>query len=143
MGAFTGKATAYAKARLGYALAALVIFAAIVYIALFVNNYFVRGWIGDVLVVILIHCALRVILIRKPRILALYVFLFSCLVELLQYIQLQDMLGLGHIAWLRIVVGGTFDWIDILCYAIGCLIIGLLEYLYAKRSNHLTRKPTG
>jgi len=137
MGAFTGKATAYAKARLGYALAALITFSIIVYIALFASNPFVRGHLGDILVVIPIHCAIRVIFPVKPRLLALYVFLFACLVEFVQLIDLQGMLGLGHIAWLRIVVGGTFDWLDILCYAAGCLIIGLGELGY----NHFKRKP--
>jgi len=125
------------KVRFVYGVAALVSFAAIVYIALFVRNPFVRGWIGDVLVVIPIHCAIRVFFPHRPRLLALYVFLFACLVEFTQYIQLLHLLGLAHINWLRIVVGDTFDWLDILCYAIGCALLAMGEIIYA---HHVKRK---
>ena len=85
------------KTRMIYALAALALFGVEVCIALFVHNSFVRGSLGDVLVVILIHCAARVIFPGKPCLLPLYVFLFACLVEFTQYIRLLDLLGLAHI----------------------------------------------
>jgi len=124
--------------RLLYGAIALVSFAAIVYIALFVTQPFVRGHLGDVLVVIPIHCGIRVIWPRKPRLLPLYVFLFACFVEFTQYINLLELLGLAHITWLRIVVGVTFDWLDIVCYAVGCAIMGLGEIIYA---HYIKRKP--
>jgi len=123
------------KIRLAWGAAALVQFAAMVVIALFVTQPFVRGHLGDVIVVTFIHCAVRAIFPNKPKLLALYVFLFACFVEFTQYIHLLDMLGLAHITWLRVVVGVTFDWGDILCYAIGCAIMGAGEFLYAKRDS--------
>ena len=120
------------KKRLIYALAALALLGVEVCIALFVRNSFVRGSLGDVLVVILIHCAVRVIFPGKPRLLPLYVFLFACLVEFTQYIRLLDLLGLGHIGWLGIVIGGTFDWADILCYAVGCAAVGAGECIWRR-----------
>jgi len=117
------------KTRIYYAIAALALFGIEAYIALFVHDDFVRPYVGDVLVVILIHCAARVVFPGKPRLLPLYVFAFACLVEFTQQIQLLDILGLAHIGWLRIVMGGTFDWADIACYAIGCAIVGLIELL--------------
>jgi len=115
------------KTRIIYAIAALLLLGMEAAIALFVHDDFVRPYVGDVLVVILLHCALRVIFPGKPRLLPLYVFAFACLVEFTQYINLLDLLGLGHIGWLRIVIGGTFDWADIACYAVGCAIIGAIE----------------
>jgi hypothetical protein len=117
------------KQRVFYGITALCILAIEVCIALFAHG-FVRNSLGDVLAVILVHCALRVLFLRKPRALPLYVFLFACAVEFTQYIHLLDSLGLGHIAWLRIAAGGTFSWGDILCYLAGCAIAALLEYLY-------------
>ena len=116
------------KIRISYAIAALALFGIEVCIALFARDDFVRPFVGDVLVVILIHCAVRILSPAKPRLLAVYVFAFACLVEFTQYVQLLNLLGLGHIAWLRIAVGGTFDWGDVLCYAVGCGVIGLIEY---------------
>ena len=127
------------KTRLIYAIAALALLGIEACIALFVRNAFVRGSVGDVLVVMLIHCALRVIFPGKPRLLPVYVFLFACLAEFMQYIRLLDLLGLGHIGWLRIVIGGTFDWGDIACYAIGCVIVGAVEFLMLRISPSALR----
>ena len=114
------------KTRVFYALAALALLGAEVCIALFVRNGFVRGSLGDVLVVVLIHCALRVIFPGKPRLLPLYVFLFACVIELTQYVHLLDLLGVEN-QLLRVAIGGTFDWGDIVCYAIGCVLVGAAE----------------
>ena len=123
------------KQRLLYALDALVLFGIEVCIALFAHDAFVRPYLGDVLVVILIHCAVRVLFPAKPNLLALYVFAFACLVEFTQYIRLLDLLGLAHIGWLRIVAGGTFDWADILCYGIGCAAVWTAERIICLTSR--------
>jgi len=129
------------KRRALYAITALILFGIEACIALFVHDNFVRPYIGDVLVVILIHCAVRVVVPPQTgkdnseaaaphrRWLPVYVFAFACLVELTQYVRLLDLLGLGHVGWLRIVIGGTFDWADIACYVIGCAAVGLVEWL--------------
>ena len=106
-------------------------------IALFARNTFLRGSLGDALVVILIHCALRVFFPRKPRLLPLYVFLFACLVEFSQYVRLLDLLGLGHIAWLRVLAGARFSWGDIICYAVGCALIFAAERLGQARLRRI------
>lgn len=115
------------KKRIMYAIAALVLFGVEVCIALFVHDNFVRPYLGDVLVVILIHCAVRVVFPAKPRLLPVYVFLFACAIEVTQYVHLLDLLGLAHIGWLRVVIGGTFDWGDIACYAVGCGVVAAGE----------------
>jgi len=140
-----GNVSAFAHARnvrILYGAIALVSFTAIVYIALFVTQPFVRGHLGDVLVVIPIHCAIRVIFPKKPKLLALYVFLFACLVEFTQYFNLLELLGLAHITWLRVVVGVTFDWMDIVCYAVGCALMFGLDMLLCRRiHDKLNTKP--
>jgi len=115
------------KKRLIYALAALALLGVEVCIALFVHDNFVRPYVGDVLAVVFVHCALRVIWPGKPRLLPLYVFLFACAIEAAQYFRLLALLGLGDAHVLQIVFGGTFDWRDILCYAVGCAAAGAGE----------------
>ena len=127
------------KKRIFYALAALALFGIEVCIALFVRGGFVRNSLGDVLVVVLIHCALRVVFPGRPKLLAVYVFLFACLVEFTQHIHLLDLLGLAHIGWLRIVIGGTFDWADIACYGVGCVAVGVLERTACRGGNLAAR----
>ena len=59
----------------------------------------------------------------KCRILPLYVFLFAVGIEILQYFQLVQLLGLEGNKILRILLGSVFDVMDILCYAIGCVAL--------------------
>ena len=64
---------------------------------------------------------------------AFYVFLFACFVEVLQYFRLVETLGVtNRVA--RIVLGSTFDWGDIACYAVGCVFIVLFERFVRRRS---------
>lgn len=61
-----------------------------------------------------------------------YVFLFACFVEVLQYFQLVETLGITNRA-LRIILGSTFDWKDIACYGAGCIFIFLFEQIFRRR----------
>ena len=62
-----------------------------------------------------------------------YVFLFACFVEVLQYFQLVETLGVTNRA-ARIILGSTFDWADIACYAVGCVFIVLFERFFQHKS---------
>ena len=93
-GTVVQKLTNLQKKRVFYLIAAISIFLIEVWIALFVRDEFIRPYVGDMLVVILIYTFLRVILPEKPRLLPLYVFLFAALVEGLQAINVVELLGL-------------------------------------------------
>lgn len=78
----------------------------------------------------MIYSFIRIWLPEKVRFLPLYVFLFAAFVECLQYFKLVELLGLEKNTFLRIVIGATFDFKDILCYGAGCLILGVWELIY-------------
>lgn len=113
--------------RLIYAGAFLVILAIEVLIALFVHDRFIRPYGGDVLVTILICCFVRIFIVSGCRMLPLWVFLFSAAVEIAQLFDPAKLLDLGDIVFFRIVLGSTFSFADLLCYAAGCLIFFLSE----------------
>src|SRR5687768_15749427 len=73
---------------------AVVIFAIEVLIALFVRDNFVRPYLGDVLVVILIYCFIRSFLRLPVFTVAVFVLLFSFTIEFLQYLNIVETLGL-------------------------------------------------
>lgn len=95
------------------------IFAAIlcveILIALFVHDKFVRPYLGDVLAVVCVYFLARTFLHSKPRYLSIYVTIFAFLVELVQLTPLSEILP----APLAVIVGGTFDFKDLLCYFAG------------------------
>ena len=115
--------TRRARLRIGYAVASLVILIAEALIALYVRDAFIRPYGGDILVTLLICCMIRVVLPQGYRLpIAGGVLLFAVLVEIGQYFGLVYLLGLGHIAFFRILIGTGFSWWDMVCYAVGGLL---------------------
>ena len=92
-------------------------------IALYVRDAFVRPYVGDMLVTLLIGCAVRVVLPTGVRGLPLYVFAFAAAVEGLQYVDIVRLLGLEHSTLLSTLIGRSFSWGDVACYAVGCLAL--------------------
>lgn len=92
-------------------------------IALFVHDSFVRPYLGDVLVIVLLYCLGRGPLGFRGRWLVPAVTALGAMAECLQYFRLADRLGLGERSVLRVILGSTFDWADLLCYAAGGLLL--------------------
>lgn len=98
-----------------------------VFIALFVHDQFIRPYIGDFLVVILIYCFVRSFLNTPIVTTALGVLLFAYGVEILQYFRIVEVLGLQHSRAARIIIGSAFEWRDILAYTAGIVAVILGE----------------
>jgi Protein of unknown function (DUF2809) len=96
-------------------------------IAVFIHEQFIRPFFGDVLVVILIYCLIKTFWNIRVGVASLSVFAFACTIEVLQYFNLVGLLGLQKYQLLVIILGSTFDWNDILAYAIGTAVILWLE----------------
>ena len=94
-----------------------------VVIACYVHDRFIRPYVGDVLVVVVVYCFVRIWVPQGVRLLPLYVFLFAAGVEVLQYFHLVELLGVGNNTFLRVVLVSVFDVKDILCYGIGCVFL--------------------
>ena len=121
------------KKRIGYGVATVLIFLIELLIALFVRDRFIRPYVGDMLVVVLIYTFLRILFPEKPRLLPLYVFLFAALVESLQAMNIVRVLGLQNNRFFSILIGTTFDWKDIACYGVGCVLLGVWEVVVWKK----------
>lgn len=115
------------KKRLFYIVATLILLAVEVSIALFVHDNFVRPYIGDVLVVVVIYTFVRIWVPEKIRLLPLYIFVFAAGVEMLQYFRIVEVLGWQDNRFLSVLVGSVFDVKDIICYGVGCAILFVWE----------------
>lgn len=118
------------RKRIVYLSLSIILFLIELFIALFVHDRFIRPYFGDVLVVILVYSAVRVIFPEKPKLLPIYVFIFAVLVEVSQYLDLAELLGGGVI--LSTIIGTSFSWLDILCYFVGTLLIYPVDLLFRK-----------
>ena len=101
-----------------------------VFITLFARDRFIRPYVGDVLVVPLIHFAVRSVFRVDPAHLILGVFLFAAGIEYTQYLGMIDALGLSKNTVARIVLGNTFQWEDLVAYAIGAWFAYQLDRHY-------------
>lgn len=117
------------KFSLKYFLLTILIFLVEVLIATKLKDiFFVRAYLGDVIVVMLLYTFVKSFISINNQKLILGILAFSCLVEFAQYFKIADKLGFLPGSLMYIVVGNSFSWIDILCYAVGCLMI----YLFVK-----------
>ncbi|MDR0799216.1 MAG: DUF2809 domain-containing protein [Dysgonamonadaceae bacterium] len=119
-----------ANKRLFYLSCTVALFVIELLIALYVHDTIIRPYIGDVLVTILVYVCVRIVFPYGIRLLPLYVFIFACGIEFIQYLQIIEVLGLSGNVIARTVIGTSFSWIDILCYGAGCLVCLFDRYLY-------------
>lgn len=120
--------------RRTYAAVFAALLIAEILIALFVRDAFVRPYVGDALVTVLLCAFCRVISPRRPRLLALYVFLFAAAVEIGQYFDYAALLGLADSRFLSTLLGRTFSFPDLICYGVGCAAFAAAEHLMEKRN---------
>lgn len=116
-----------------YFLFTAILFVVELLIALFVRDSFVRPYLGDYLVVFLIYCAVRTVLDAPVINVAIGVLLFSYAVEVLQYFQIVNKLGLQNNTIAKTVIGYGFEWIDLVAYTMGILTILALERVILNR----------
>ncbi|WP_449399995.1 ribosomal maturation YjgA family protein [Chryseobacterium wanjuense] len=121
------------KFSLKYLLFTIILFLIEVLIATKLKDiFFVRAYLGDVIVVMLLFTFIKSFIEVNDQKLIIGILIFSCMVEFAQYFKMADRLGLQPGSVMYIVVGNSFSWIDILCYAAGCLLLFLFVKLKKK-----------
>ena len=123
------------KKRILYAVATLFLLLIEVIIALYVHDDFIRPYVGDVLVVIVIYTFIRIIVPEKCKLIPLFLFIFAAGVELLQLANIVEILGVADNKFLKILIGSVFDIKDIVCYAVGCVILCMYEWVRVRRHD--------
>lgn len=119
--------------RLIYTFLFILLFIQETIIALFVRDLFIRPYGGDIIVEWLIYCFIRIFYPRKFQLLPLFIFMLSVFIEVSQYFKLIELLGLSNNKLACTVLGTSFAWADIVCYAVGCFCIVMGQKLVKKR----------
>ena len=125
------------KRRLIFFALFVILLGVEIYIAMYVKDSIIRPYGGDVLVVILIYCFIRIFMLDGARFLSLYIFLFACAVEVAQKFDYATLLGFADNKLIRTILGTSFSWYDILCYAIGCAVTAIVDL---RRGSVATKK---
>ncbi|HBL85480.1 MAG: hypothetical protein A2Y17_06185 [Clostridiales bacterium GWF2_38_85] len=124
------------KKRILYSIAFIVLVYVEALTALFVHDSIIRPYGGDVIVVIVLYCFIRIFIPEKVKLLPLYIFLFAVAVEFAQYFEYVKLLGFQDNKFMRVLLGTSFSWYDILSYAIGCVVLVGIEMLRHRITKH-------
>ena len=105
----------------------ILLFATEICIERFAHDNFVRPFVGDFLVVILLYCLVKSFtrIAVYPTVIA--VLLFSWFIEWMQYFHWVDRLGLNHSYFASMLLGNYFSWVDLLMYTLGILLVIVVE----------------
>lgn len=105
---------------------------------------FVRGKVGDILVIPTIYFLIRIFGNPIPRFLPAAVFLIGCIAELIQATNIYSLIGIPKESLIAVIIGTTADISDIFCYLTGTVLIYLYMYRQscAKIARHTLNKFT-
>ena len=117
-----------------YFLAFVVLLVIEVLIAKFVTDSFIRPFIGDYLVMILIYLFSRTWLKGNDRVQILGVLLFCYSVEIAQKFNLVQILGLEQYRLARIIIGTHYDVNDLVAYSLAALTLLLFKNNWFSRA---------
>lgn len=112
-----------------YFILACSVFLLEVYIAFFVEDTFIRPYLGDFLVMLLMYSFIRAFFPVTVHKTLVGILVFALLVEVSQHFQLLHQLQLGHLRWAKMILGQTFSWADIWMYLLGIVFIYWVERL--------------
>ena len=122
------------KLRLLFSITAFVLLIAEVVIAFYASGW-IRNYLGDVLVVIFLYALYRAVFIDRPSkwfVLPTVILLIAFGVEFLQLWGICNRLGI-HNRYALILLGASFSIGDLVCYAVGCILCYLVEYITKKK----------
>jgi hypothetical protein len=122
----------YIKFNVKYFTLSLILLLIETLIALYVHDKIIRPHIGDVLVVILIYCLIKSFINIPKLYTALIVLIFAFCIETLQYFKFINIIGLEKSKLAQTIIGTSFDWLDLINYSIGIILVVLTENLSHK-----------
>ena len=124
--------------RLLFGILTILLLGIEVLIGLYAHGW-VRYYLGDVLVVILIYTLIRTIIPNKGKwiLIPTLVLAFAFIVEFLQLWGFCDRFGITN-EFLRIIIGTGFSTVDLMCYCIGIIPCYIAEFILARKKSSLS-----
>ena len=119
--------------RIIYGILSILLLCVEILIGLYAHGW-IRNYIGDLLVVILIYTIIRTVSPYRPSkwyILPTVVLILSFGVEFIQLWGFCDRFGITN-RFLRILIGTGFSVIDLVSYTIGVIPCYLMDFINCK-----------
>lgn len=122
--------------NLKYFVIAIFLFSVEIAIAILKFNPFIRGFLGDVLVILLLYSFLKIFIRNNVFKTAISILAFAFFVELLQHFEFAKKLQIQSEVFLTII-GSVFDVWDLVAYTLGFLLILLIEKIVGRCARAL------
>lgn len=127
------------KYRLIYLSLTIISFLICIFIVKwFSHQPFIRGFIGDVVVMALIYFFIKTFYHFQPIKLTISVLILAYTIEILQSTQLLVILGLEHNRLAKLVLGSVFDVFDLIAYTLGAVLVYIFD---SRLESRLKCKP--
>lgn len=116
-----------------FGLSGLCLIVCYIIVKSFSGNPIIRGFLGDIVIVLLIYNFLKGIKDFNSKKLVIFTLMLSYITEFLQYLQISKYLGLENNQAAQLIIGSVFDPFDLLAYTIGGLMAYLADKLIIER----------
>ncbi len=129
------KAEISLKRPLVYLSLSMICFiACILIVKLFSDNQFIRGFIGDIIIIWFIYFFIKVFYDFHAAKLTIFTLAVAFTTEFLQYLKFTTFLGLEHSIMARLILGSVFDPYDLLAYTIGAILVYMIDIRIVKEN---------
>ncbi len=116
------------KRRLVYfSLSVICFIACILIVKLFSDNQFIRGSLGDIVVILLIYFFIKIFKDLNALKLTVFTLAAAYIIEFLQYLKITSFIGLEHNTIVQLILGSVFDPKDLIAYTIGAILVYIID----------------
>lgn len=115
-----------------YIILTLILLTIEVLIAIYLKTGFIRHTVGDYLCVILLYCFFKSFIVNNHFKIAIMVLLVAYTVEFLQLTNYLALFNLQDNYLCKLVLGSTFQVLDIVAYTLGIISTLFFEYKFNK-----------
>ena len=116
-----------------YFLLFLLLLGVEIAIANYLKTGFIRAYLGDFLVVILLYCLLMSTLKPSVKTGLVLTLAIAFAIELLQLIDLTRFFPQEYKKLATLILGSQFSWLDLLMYMLGIACVGITEVVLHMR----------
>ncbi|HYE08765.1 MAG TPA: DUF2809 domain-containing protein [Patescibacteria group bacterium] len=124
------------KRRLVYfSLSVICFIVCILIVKLFSGNQFIRGSIGDIIVILLIYFVIKIFKDFNTLKLTIFTLAVAYTIEFIQYLKITSLLGLEHNTIAQLILGSIFDPRDLIAYTIGAILVYVIDTKLLSRAS--------
>lgn len=119
-----------------FSLSLMCIIFCILIVLLFSEMPFIRGLVGDVIIVVFIYYFIMTLKDFSSIYVVIFTLVLAFITEVLQYFHFASILGLQHNKIAQLIIGSIFDPMDMIAYTIGGIVAFIIDTKIIKKPKN-------